>query len=283
MKTRTTVLLASALLAMSTWASAAQVLVVLSDSDAIQLKDGSWHPTGFFFNELMQPVKMLVDAGDTITFATPEGRAPTMDASSPNVKDFAGDQAAFDAHMALLKQWQLTDPRHTPVISLARVEQLGYAHFDAVFVPGGHAPMQDLAVSPAMGKLLRTFHQAGKTTALICHGGVALVSAVPDASEYTQRLTRDPKTRVGSWIYAGYRMTAFSNAEETASQAMFGGRALKFTPETALTQSGAKYSKAPQPWQSYVVEDRELITGQNPASAVELGKRLVAKLHPTKA
>lgn len=270
-------LLASLLMATSTWANAANVLVVLSDSDHLDLKNGVTYSTGFYLNELMQPVKALLDAGDTLTFATPLGKAPTLDQHSVNVKDFGGDQQAFDAHVKLLKDLKLTDPAHSPVISLSRVEQIGYNHFDAIFVPGGHAPMQDLSVSPAMGKLLQAFHAAGKPTALVCHGPIALVSALPDAQQYTQKLEQNPKATDAQWIYAGYKMTSFTNNEEEAAKGMFNGGQLKFTPQTALTNAGAKFSVGNQ-FKSHVVQDRELITGQNPQSALAVVQALEKQL-----
>lgn len=278
MKFASSATLALALMGISSWANAGHVLVVLSDSDSLQLKDGKTHATGFYLNELMEPVKMLLDAGDQVTFATPEGRVPTMDKGSADAASFGGDSAALATHLALLEKLKVTSLTDSPVISLARAEQMGYDRFDAVYVPGGHAPMQDLAISPQMGKLLRAFHARHKTTALVCHGPVALISALQDASSWTQKLAADPHIHAQKWIYAGYRMTSFTNAEEEASKAIFNGGALKFTPETALTQAGGQFSKAAEKWQGYLVEDRELITGQNPASAKLVGQRLVALL-----
>lgn len=272
------IILAPALAAASSHAMAANVLVVLSDSSELELQGGKVHQTGFYLNELMQPVKVLMDAGDTLTFATPLGKAPTMDKGSVDAKDFGGDKKSLEVHLALLKQLKLTDPAHSPVISLTRVEQIGYDHFDAVFVPGGHAPMQDLATSPEMGKLLRAFHREHKLTALVCHGPVALISALPDPVGYTQKLEKNPSAKTPDWIYAGYRMTSFSNPEEEASTAVLDGGRMKFTPQTALTGAGAVFSMAPLKWQTHVVEDRELITGQNPASALALGQRLAERL-----
>ncbi|MFC0139897.1 type 1 glutamine amidotransferase domain-containing protein [Erwinia mallotivora] len=222
----------------------------------------------------MQPVKVLIDTGAPLTFATPPGKAPTMDKGSVDAKDFGGDKKSLEVHLALLKQLKLTDPEHSPVISLTRVEQIGYDHFDAVFVPGGHAPMQGRATSPEMGTLLRTFHKEHKLTALVCHGPVALISALPDPVGYTQKLEKNPSAKTPDWIYASYRMTSFSNPEEEASTAVLDGGRMKFTPQTA----GAVFSMAPLKWQTHVVEDRELITGQNPASALAPGQRLAERL-----
>jgi len=103
-------------------AHAANVLVVLSDSDHLDLKDGKVFATGFYLNELMQPVKALLDAGHQVTFATPEGKAPTMDATSADKMYFNGDEKAMRDYRALLDKLQITSRAHSPVISLARVE-----------------------------------------------------------------------------------------------------------------------------------------------------------------
>jgi putative intracellular protease/amidase len=79
-------------------------------------------------------------------------------------------------HLALLDKLQITSVSNSPVISLARVEQGGYDRYDAVYIPGGHAPMQDLLYSAPLGRLLANFHQQGKPTALVCHGPIALLS-----------------------------------------------------------------------------------------------------------
>ncbi len=133
-------------------AQAASVLVVLSDADHLDLKDGKVFPTGFYLNELMQPVKRLLDAGHQVTFATPGGLAPTLDKSSDDKKYFNNDDAAWRTHRALLDALKLTSPEASPVISLARAAQRGYGEFDALYIPGGHAPMQDLLTSRGGGR-----------------------------------------------------------------------------------------------------------------------------------
>lgn len=275
-KKLTAIALAAAAFA-ATSASAGNVLVVLSDEATLDLKAGKTFQTGFYLNELMQPVKMLMDAGHTITFATPQGKAPTLDKGSVNPMFFGGDQAALDTHVKLLEQLRLTDKDNSPVVSLARVEQQGYAKYDAVYVPGGHAPMQDLLTSPALGKVLAAFHKDGKPTALVCHGPIALLSAMPDAKGFSMKLAQGATPTQPKWIYSGYKVTVFSNAEEEASKAQLGGGEMKFYPETALVKAGLKFSKAAN-WEGNMVTDHELITGQNPASAPLVGKELLVRL-----
>ncbi len=258
---------------------AASVLVVLSDAHHLDLQDGKRYATGFYLNELLVPVKMLRDAGHDVTFATPLGRAPAVDASSLDAQYFGGDAAQLAHHRALLDKLALTDARRSPVVSLARVAQQGYDRYDALYVPGGHAPMQDLVRSPELGRLLAAFHAANKPTALVCHGPAALLSAVADP-RFVERLEAGQTAPQPAWIYAGYRMTVISNVEEEQAKALLQGGAMKLYPQTALQQAGADYRSNAAPWSPFVVQDRELITGQNPASAGEVGKLLVQRLAP---
>jgi putative intracellular protease/amidase len=259
-------------------ANAANVLVVLSDESQLALRDNRTFDTGFYANELMQPVKKLLDAGHTVTFATPLGKAPTVDRSSVDKMYFGNDEASMQQHLALLDKLQVTSVNSSPVISLARVEQGGYDRYDAIYIPGGHAPMQDLLHSAPLGRLLSNFHQQGKPTVLVCHGPIALLSTLAQPQAFTKPLETGAKAgKAPAWIYAGYQMTVISNDEEEAAKPMLKGGTMKFTPQTALQLAGGVYSSAAN-WQSKVVEDRELITGQNPASANAVADALLARL-----
>ncbi|MNC07913.1 Molecular chaperone Hsp31 and glyoxalase 3 [compost metagenome] len=279
MKTMTRIALTTALITTSVTANAGNVLVVLSDSATLDLKDGKVFATGFYLNELLQPVKMLLDAGHEVTFATPKGKAPTVDQTSIDKMYFNNDEATLETYKHLLDQLKLTVPEQSPVISLDRVEQIGYAHFDAVYIPGGHAPMQDLLHSSALGRLLVNFHNQGKTTALVCHGPIALLSTLPDSENFTRKIqAAKPVNARTDWIYAGYKMTVISNKEEQAAKGLLNGGEMRFYPQTALEKAGGLYNSNTANWTPYVVVDRELITGQNPASANEVGKVLLGRL-----
>ena len=262
-------------------ALAANVLVVLSDASRLELRDGKSVATGFYFNELMQPVKLLLDAGHTLTFATPLGNAPTLDMGSLSKSYFDNDDQAFSEHRALLDSLKITSVTDSPVISLAQVEQRGYQQFDALYVPGGRAPMQDLTRSPLMGRLLASFHQRGKPTALVCHGPAALLSTLPDAQGFANEL--EAKGRVlarPEWIYAGYKMTVMSNMEErwAEQRGRLGDGKMKYMPQTALEQAGGDYKSNLVPWRPNMVVDRELITGQNPESTRAVAEELLKRL-----
>ncbi|MEH6448141.1 MAG: type 1 glutamine amidotransferase domain-containing protein [Oleispira sp.] len=261
----------------SQMAAAENILVVMSDKDQLKLKGTDVYQTGFYLNELMQPVKLFLDAGHELTFATPKGLAPTMDKVSDNVMFFANEQALKE-HKALLESLKLVDTSESPVISLSRVEQIGYDHFDAIYVPGGHAPMNDLLQDKQMGALLTNFHNNQKVTALVCHGPIALISTLPNAEQFVASLNagKAPK-KPQDWIYDGYNMTVFSNNEEEAGKGWLGGGEMKFYPQTALELAGGEYSQSAKVWHPNVVIDRELITGQNPASAVNVAQEILSR------
>ncbi len=133
-------------------------------------------------------------------------------------------------------------------------------------------------MSPEVGVVLRHFHQQHKPTALICHGPIALLAAVPKAATFVAALrsakaiSPDP-----SWIYSGYRMTIFSTAEEKVAEATQLKGKMLFYPQDALTSAGGSVTSGTR-WKSNVVRDRELITGQNPFSDAALVAELLASL-----
>ena len=278
MKMMTKSILASLLFTVgSQMAAAENILVVMSDKDQLQLKGTDVYKTGFYLNELMQPVKLLLDAGHELTFFTPKGMAPTMDKVSDNDMFFASESSRKE-HKALLESLKLVDSVESPVISLSRVEQIGYDRFDAIYVPGGHAPMNDLLQDKQMGALLTNFHNNQKVTALVCHGPIALISTLPNAEKFVAALNAGKApAKPKDWIYDGYNMTVFSNKEEEAGKGWLGGGEMKFYPQTALELAGGEYSQSAQVWHPNVVIDRELITGQNPASAVNVAKEIISR------
>lgn len=148
----------------------------------------------------------------------------------------------------------IAEELRTPV-DLNRAEA---ADFDLVFVPGGHGPMEDLAVSPAFGELMVEFTKAGKAVAAVCHGPAALLPALD----------------TGNWLFAGRRVTGFSNAEE--AQVGFADKAA-WCLEDRLVSAGGKFEQSGSPWQPHAVVDGNLYTGQNSAASAPLADRLVAE------
>ncbi len=250
------------------------VLVVASSEDKLTMADGSAMNVGFYLNEFAQPTEYLAANGYKIVLATPNGTEPVMDKGSDDPKFFGNDANAM--HQA--EQFvQGLKP-----ISLAEAK----AHekdYDAIFVPGGHSPMTDLMQNSDLGTLLRDFHKEGKTTAFICHGSVAALAALPDAAAYRADLVagnyRQAQALAKDWIYKGYQLTGFSNGEEVPGE-IRNGHMLPFHVMDALQNAGATISNG-APGASYVVVDREVITAQNPSSAVDLGKAILKRLQST--
>lgn len=257
------------------------ILVVMSDTSEMTLKGGSTYKTGFYLNELMEPVKIFLDAGHTLTFATPSGMAPTLDPVSDTPDHFLDvSPANYEAHKSLFDSLQLTDRERSPVVSFARIDQMGIDQFDAVFVPGGHAPLGDLVANDQLGAFLRHFNAEAKPTGLVCHGPVALLSALPNAADFETQMKAGKKaTPAKGWIYDGYAMTTFSNSEETvATQYYLGGDQLFYWPQNALSYAGGNYSRGDTDWAPHVVVDRELVTGQNNKSSVGVARALLTLL-----
>jgi putative intracellular protease/amidase len=271
-------IIAGLLATAANFANAGTVLVVVSDLDKLDLKDGKTMQTGFFINELMEPVQAFIAAGHTVVFATPGGKPPSADQKSDDVNFWGGNEKARQESKALLATLKLTSRTGSPAISLAQVKRIGYDKFDAVFVPGGHIPMQDLLKDKGLGELLTDFHHKGKITGMTCHGTIALLSAVPDARGYVAGLESGKRSAPANWIYKGYRMTAFTNEEEEQSKAFLGGGHMKLFPQDGLVAAGGDFVEG-KPWSENVVEDRELISGQNPQSAKGVAAAMLKRLH----
>lgn len=253
-----------------------KVLLVASSTNTLQLKEGSSVPTGYFLGELAVPAQRLIAEGYEIEVATPDGNAPTMDAHSNEVSLFGNDPAKLQQAQTFVK----THPTMQKPLKLSEVVSKGMSKYAGVYVPGGHAPMNDLMQDTSLGSVLRYFHESNKPTAFLCHGPVAALAALPDAKAYRAALVAGtPANSSGSaWQYAGYRMTAFSNSEEAPVQMAVLKGNLEFLVADALRAAGANVENGPD-WQPFVVRDRELITGQNPASDHEIAEALVKALN----
>jgi putative intracellular protease/amidase len=129
--------------------------------------------------------------------------------------------------------------------------------------------MIDLLDDPDAGTVMRHFHNTAKPTAVLCHGPISLLSALPNSREVVGALkagdAAGARTKAQGWIYSGYKMTVFSTAEEQQREPLEIGGKVLFYPDFALRTAGADVSVV-APWGSYVLQDRELISGQNPES-----------------
>ncbi|MEU6776844.1 type 1 glutamine amidotransferase domain-containing protein [Streptomyces sp. NPDC046759] len=228
-----------------------KILFVLTGADRWTLADGTSHPTGFWADEATVPYRALKAAGHEIVVATPGGVLPQVDRASLAAEVNGGQEKAEEVARAVEEMTELRTP-----VELAKVDLDDFA---AVFYPGGHGPMEDLAVDADSGRLLVAALDSGKPLGVVCHGPAALLAAVRDD---------------GANAFAGYRATAFTNEEET--QAGFAERA-PWLLQDRLAEAGVDV-RAGEPWAPHVVTDRNLITGQNPASAGPVADELLKKL-----
>ena len=147
-------------------------------------------------------------------------------------------------------------------VALSSLTDADLADFDAVFTPGGHGPMVDLAGNPDAGRLLAALHRRHAPIAALCHGPAVLLSA--------------PERADGLWLFDGYRMTSFTDEEEDQTEPGLLGMA--WLLDVALKNAGAVFDDGPSAWVSHVVVDRNLITGQNPGSTEATADAVIKKL-----
>ncbi|MNT17438.1 putative cysteine protease YraA [compost metagenome] len=191
----------------------------------------------------------MADAGVAITIASPKGGQPPIDPKSA-LPDFqTAATKRFDADMEL--QNKLANS-----IVLAEVNEQDY---DAIFYPGGHGPLWDLANDKTSIALIESFWKHNKPVAAVCHA--------PGVFRFVKNVDGIP-------LVQGKKVTGFSNSEEEAVQLT---DVVPFLVEDELVKLGGHYSKAAD-WSSHVVKDGKLITGQNPGSSEETAKELLALL-----
>lgn len=232
----------------------ARIVMVLSGSDHWTLKDGTRHPTGYWAEEFAVPHRTFREAGLEVQVCTPGGVRPTVDQVSLSPDRAGGPERAAELSNYLESiDAELAHP-------LPLEEAAGRSgDYDAVFIPGGHAPMEDLPTNTALGAVLTDLWNSGRLVAAICHGPAGLLSA---------------NREDGSWLFAGSRLTAFTDEEER--QAGLADQA-PWLLEDRLRERGAIFEPG-APWQSHVVVDGDLLTGQNPASSKDAASRAIGEL-----
>ncbi|MGC5535951.1 type 1 glutamine amidotransferase domain-containing protein [Streptomyces sp. SR-10] len=228
-----------------------KILFVMTGVDHWTLADGTKHPTGFWAEEAVAPYEAFRAAGHEIAVATPGGVVPTVDRGSLAPEVNGGQEGADRVAAALESITEIKNP--------LGLEDVNLDDYDAVFYPGGHGPMEDLAVNATSGKLLIDTLDSGKPLAVVCHAPAALLAATHAD---------------GANAFAGYRVAAFTNAEET--QAGLADKA-KWLLETRLVEAGVDV-RVGEPWAPNVVVDRNLVTGQNPSSSAPLAAEVLKKL-----
>ncbi len=258
--------------------SKGKVLVIGSNATTLEVQGGGTVETGQYLNETVVPAMAIEAAGYEIVLATPTGAKPTIDPVSDAAEHFGGDERALQE----ARDYYANSPAMNAPKKLSDVVDAGLDGFAGVFVPGGHAPITDLMPAETVGRALAHFHAEGKPTALLCHGPIALAAAAADPKAFRAAMVAGDDAKAseaaGDWPYRGYRMTIFSANEEKVAEEHILKAKLYFDMPRALTAAGGTVENGVENFAPFVVTDRELITGQNPASDKPLAKAFVEAL-----
>ena len=223
-----------------------KILMVLTSHD--ELGD-TGKKTGFWLEEFAAPYYAFIDAGVEVTLASPAGGQPPLDPSSDTE----------DAQTKDTKRFKEDSEAQKHLANTKKLADMKAEDFDSVFYPGGHGPLWDLAVDKDSINLIETFVQQDKPVAFVCHSPAALKNVKVN----------------GEYLVNGKTVTGFTNSEEDAVGLT---DVVPFLVEDVLKANRGDCQKASD-WESYVVEDGLLITGQNPASSEDTAKRLLDKLN----
>lgn len=220
-----------------------KVLIVLTSHSEL---GNTGKKTGFWIEEFAAPYYVLADAGAEITIASPKGGQPPIDPKSDEP----------DAQTEATKRFKADAALNEKLSQSVKLSEINEKDFDAVFYPGGHGPLWDLANDEKSIAIIQDFLNADKPVALVCHAPGALIHV---------------KNAEGEPLVKGKEVTGFSNSEEDAVQLT---AIVPFLLEDEFKKLGGNYSKGPD-WGSYVKKDGLLITGQNPASSEEAAEVLL--------
>ena len=223
-----------------------KILMVLTSHDQL---GNTGKKTGFWLEEFAAPYYTFKDAGAQLTLASPKGGQPPLDPKSDEP----------DAQTAATERFRKDSAAQSALASTVELSSVKAEDFDAVFYPGGHGPLWDLAEDQHSIALIEALYQAGKPVATVCHAPGVL---------------RHVKDADGQPLVKGKRVTGFSNSEEEAVQLT---DVVPFLVEDELKAKGGIYSKG-EDWASYVTTDGLLLSGQNPASSEATAEALLAKL-----
>lgn len=223
-----------------------KILMVLTSHD--QLGD-TGEKTGFWLEEFAAPYYVLKDAGADVVLASPKGGQPPIDPKSD----------AADAQTEATKRFKGDTRAQEALASTKKLSDVDAEGFDAVFYPGGHGPLWDLAKDADSKRLIEAFAGSDKPVAAVCHAPAVF---------------KTTKSADGKPLVSGKRVTGFTNTEEEAVGLT---NVVPFLVEDMLKENGGHYQKGDD-WASFVLTDGKLVTGQNPASSEEAAKALLALL-----
>jgi len=224
-----------------------RILMILTSHDELGM---SGKKTGNWFDEVATPYYLFSQAGYEVALASPKGGAAPLD-------PFSFD----DAFMTDNTHRFLADGKaQRALASTVPLRHINYHGFDAVFFPGGYGQLWDLASDAFALQLIEAFISQNKLVAMVCHAPGIL---------------RDAKKPNGEPLVRGRKLTGFSNAEDDELDL---SQHLLFQLETTLKEKGAHYQRSENNWTPLVVEDENLLTGQNPASAAPIANALIQRL-----
>jgi putative intracellular protease/amidase len=223
-----------------------KILMVLTSHDQL---GNTGKKTGFWLEEFAAPYYPFKDAGAQLTLASPKGGQPPLDPKSDEP----------DAQTEATERFRKDSAAQSALASTVLLSSVKADDYDAIFYPGGHGPLWDLAEDKHSIALIEAFYNAGKPVAAVCHAPGVL---------------RHAKSADGQPLVKGKQVTGFTNSEEDAVQLT---DVVPFLVEDELKAKGGIFSKGPD-WASYVRTDGLLLTGQNPASSQATAEALLAKL-----
>jgi len=220
-----------------------KVLMILTSHDKL---GDTGEKTGFWLEEFAAPYYVLLDAGAKITLASPAGGKPPLDPKSD----------VPDAQTEATKRFKKDEAVQSALANTAKLADIDADVFDAIFYPGGHGPLWDLAENPDSRRLIETFIAKDRPVAAVCHAPAVFLHT---------------KGTDGKSLVSGRRVTSFTNTEEEAAGLT---KIVPFLVENMLKTNGGLYEKGAD-WSSYVVVDGKLVTGQNPASSEAAAQELL--------
>lgn len=218
-----------------------RILIIVSNANSIGPNN---RRTGTFLPEVAHPYAEFVNAGFQIDFASLSGDTPYLDALN-----LAGDADNLNF---------LTGDGWDDMQKACKLEGIDTGVYDAIFVPGGLAPMVDMPEAALLKTVIADTYERGAVISAVCHGPVSLLNV---------------KLSDGSYLVNGKNITSFTTAEEN----QYARADVPFDLQTALTGQGAIFHTA-EPWSDYSIQDGRIVTGQNPASAKSVGEKVVALL-----
>ncbi|WP_042880290.1 type 1 glutamine amidotransferase domain-containing protein [Cupriavidus necator] len=223
-----------------------KILMVLTSHDQL---GNTGQKTGFWLEEFAAPYYVFKDAGADITLASPKGGQPPIDPKSDDP----------DAQTDATWRFQGDATAKAVLASTLTLDQVKADDFDAIFYPGGHGPLWDLAEDKRSVALIEQFDRAGKPVAAVCHAPAVF---------------RHARGADGQPLVKGKEVTGFTNSEEEAVQLT---KVVPFLVEDMLKANGGRFTRGDD-WASHVVVAGRLVTGQNPASSEAAAEALMKLL-----